>query len=488
MTVESAWKITPENLDINVVDKITSEVYGNKYQFLSQGALERISNANAYYSYYDLDGQRWTMPRSLGYTPTILTINLARWFVKKRSAWMFETAPDVECPPENVDTPEQMETEGYKPSDKQNRANDAASGRESLLYSNWDENRLPEKLLEAAKDFFIGGTVGLTVRYIPNRGVRWNFSPCQEVFPVPDELEPDTFNAVHFCSFWDNDKTIWKQSWEMVDDKCLLTEGLYDLNLRPLEGQPKYDHVKTGLNFLPVEILGNECLTGEVFGTSYLKDLKPLLDQYNKTMSDAADSLRFNLFAVTVLLGASPDAEKGLKISPGEIWNLGGEQPDVKKLESSFQYAQALGDFLTRLENLMHLLADVPDITPDRIKGFGLVSGVALKLLYSDLVSATQQSWRVWKSRLVEANKMTLKMSEIFKLDGYQNVQGQYANRVIPHLPLPENEAEKVAIEAQKLAASLQSVHGALEELGEKYPERVIAKIITERARFLDDR
>ncbi len=488
MTTEAAWKSVnagENKLDTDLVGKISEEVYGTRYQFLSDAALERISITNEYYRYFDLDGQYWKMPRSLGYTPTIMPINLARFFVKKRSAWMFEVAPDIECPPLAIDPPEMMETEGYVASDAQKTANDQASARESLLYGNWTDNRLEEKLLEAGKDFFVGGTVALLLRYLPNRGIRWDFAPAQEIFPVPDDLEPDKFKAVHFCSFWNNDKTLWKQTWEMKDGKCLLTEGLYDLELKPMKGEPHYKGVDTRLDFLPVLILGNECLTGDTFGTSYLKDLKPLLDQYNRSMSDAADSLRFNLFAINVLLNAAPDAEKELRISPGEVWNIGGEGVDVKKLESSFQYANALADFLTRLENLMHLLADVPDITPDRIKGFGLVSGVALKLLYSDLVSATQQSWRVWKSRLVEANSMTLKMAETFKLEGYADIQGDYTNRVIPHLPLPENEAEKVAIEAQKLATSLQSVHGALQELGDKYPERTIAQIITERERFL---
>jgi hypothetical protein len=282
----------------------------------------------------------------------------------------------------------------------------------------------------------------------------------------------------------------------MYRGKCYLTEGTYDSSsLLPDVDGLTYNQIDTGLDFIPVILFPHQAVTGQIFGRSYLQDLIPLMDQYNRTMSDAADSLRFNLFAVTIMLNAPPDAEKMVKLAPQEIWNVGGDDVDVKKLESSFNYSNALNEFLTRLENLMHLLGDVPDITPDRIKGFGLVSGVALKLLYSDLLSATQQDWRIWKSRLVEMNERILQMLEIYNgTDGFpygdlpiEKIAQDYTNRVIPHLPLPENEMEKIQMESMKLKDSMQSVKGALQEIGEKYPDRKIAEIITEREKFLPE-
>jgi hypothetical protein len=66
------------------------------------------------------------------------------------------------------------------------------------------------------------------------------------------------------------------------------------------------------------------------------------------------------------------------------------------------------------------------------------------------------------------------------------DIGGIYDSRIIPHLPLPENEAEEIAKEVNKIANSLQSVKGALTELGEKNPERKIAEIIKERLDFLE--
>jgi len=487
MTREEAWRPISEydvRIDQSVVSRLTKEIYGPRYQFLTDEALQRVVETNDYYRYYDLEGQYWTWPNKLGYAPTVMPVNLARWFVRKRVSWMFEVAPDIECPPDNVD-PDVSDPE-YEPSRKQKKADETAKKREGFLYSIWGENHFDELLLEAGKDYFIGGTVALKIRYLPGKGIRLQFSPAQEIFPIPDMDEPDKFQTIHFCSFLDNDRTLWRQTWELIGGRCYLSEGLYNVNDLSLV-ERIYDRADTRLDFIPVIIFPHQSLSGETFGTSYLKDLIPLFDQYNRSMSDAADSLRFNLFAVTVLLNAPPDAEKQLRLAPQEIWNIGGDGVDAKKLESGFNYSNALSDFLTRLENLMHLLADVPDITPDRIKGFGLVSGVALKLLYSDLVSATQQDWRIWKSRLSQMNEYILRMCEVYAREPnfpYDFNEMGYKNRIIPHLPLPENEAEKINMEVTKLRSSLQSIKGALTELGEKYPERKIAEMISEREKF----
>lgn len=481
-----------ERIPDYVLENVVNSVYPPKeLTFLNEEALARIQNANAYYNYYDLEGQYWNPPSKLNYSPTVMPVNLARWFVRKRASWMFESAPDIECPPLQIDPPDEMALADYVKSSGQIESDNRARGKEDILHLITNANRLDEKLLESGKDQLIGGTVALRIHHDPFRGIKILFKPVQEVFPLPDPEDPDTLLKVHFCSFWDNDKTIWKQSWEMRDGECFLTEGLYDAKLNPLK--MLFDAEPTFLDFIPIILIPNEKITGNIFGTSMLKDLIPLFDQYNRLMSDATDALRFNMFAITVMLNAAPDSEKKLRVEPHAIWNVQGDESiEVKKLEAAFQYSGALAEMLQRMDNVMHLIADVPDITPDNIKGFGLVSGVALKLLYSNLVSATQQSWRVWKSRLMQMNEYIFRMLQAY--EGHKNfyykdldlsVIDSYTTRIIPHLPLPENEMEKVNIEVTKLASSLQSVRGALYEIGEKNPERKIAEIIGDRDKLV---
>lgn len=501
MTNSNIWKNITEdnqNLDESTVSRLLDTVYSEGEQFLRDDALLRIEKSAEYYEYLGLGdaflgtGQYWRNKKSLGYAPTVLVINLANWFVKKRSSWMFEVAPDIEVIGKTVDSTDKMNKIGYEPSKKQVKQDNAASDRESILYHIWNENRFEEKLMAGATDFFVGGTCALKLRYLPGNGIKMDFAPAHEVFPIPNHDEPTKMDGVVFASHYNNYDTVWKQEWMMSDGYCWVQEGLYDASTFELL-DTIVPLTNTQLPFVPVVLFPNDALTNRMFGESYLRDMIPLFDQYNKTMSDATDSLRFSMFAVTVLLNAPPDAENMVKVSPQEVWNLGGEGVDAKKLESSFNYSGALADFLTRLENVMHMIGEVPDITPDRIKGFGLVSGVALKLLYSDLVSATQRSWRIWKSRLTLVNEYILRMLEIYQATPefpyndlpISSIQGNYENRIIPHLPLPENETEIVSLEIQKMANSLQSVKGAMQRTGEQFPERKIAEILSERKEFM---
>lgn len=479
----------------DIYRNIINDVYPpNEYQILNEGARARVVNINEYYEYYNLEGQYWEPPGGLDYEPTIMPVNLARWFVRKRAAWMFERSPDVECPVKTVDSVEKLEAADYQPSRKQKTLIAQAQAREQMLYDIHEANQFDEALIEGARDYLIGGTVALRIHHDPARGIRTLFKPAQEVFPFMSREDPDELEKVHFCAYYDNDRQIWKQTWEMVDGKCYLTEGVYDRRLEPL--WMIHNHADTYLDFIPVILFPNERLAGDVFGTSILKDMIPLFDQYNRMMSDASDALRFNMFAVTVLLNAAPGAEKKLRVSPHAVWNIGGDEDlDVKKLESMFSYNEALKQFLQRLENVMHLIGEVPDVGPEKMQGFQLVSGIALKMLYADLVAATQQGWRTWKPRMAIANRYIFRMLEAYSGRSgffYANdpdfdiaaIAESYKTRIIPHLPLPENEMEKVDLEVKKLANDLNSWKGALEDIGVENPERLMAQILAEKSKL----
>jgi hypothetical protein len=494
MTRGNVWKDQKTTRDLRmsrVQQSIIDDAYPrSRYQILNADALARISNINGYYDFVRLDGQYWDPPAKLDFNPTIMPVNLANWFVRKRVSWMFENPPDVECQKEQLDPTEKMTAEGYAPSPKQKKSDSAANSREQMLYDIYEDNSITERYLEAGQDYFIGGTVALKLLYNPANGIRMLFKPAQEVFPFASAENPDELDKVHFFSYLDNEQTIWKQTWEMVGGKCVLSEGIYDTTLKP-KGKLKYDQTPTLLDFIPVILFPLNRMSGEVFGTSMLRDLIPLFDQYSRSMSDASDALRFNMFAIKVLAGAGPDGAKGLKVAPNAVWSTSNPESKAQVLESTFQYSDALKDFLMRLENLMHLLADVPDVTPEKMQGFGVVSGVALKLLYSDLVSATQQAWTVWKSRLQKSNEYIFRMVETYSgskdpFYSYSSgdIDGKYKTRIIPHLPLPEDEMQKIQIEQMKLAASLQSVRGAMQEIGVENPDLLIAEAIGERQRM----
>ena len=202
-----------EQIPDYVLENIVNSVYPpRELTFLNEQALARIQNTNYYYNFYDLEGQYWEPPGKLTYKPAVMPVNLARKLVRVRSAWLFENAPDIEAVPLQVDAPDVMASADYVKSSGQIEADNRGRAKEDILHSITGTNRLDEKLLEAGRDQLIGGTVALRIHHDPLRGIKILFKPVQEVFPVPDPEDPDILSKVHFCSFMDNDKTIWKAS------------------------------------------------------------------------------------------------------------------------------------------------------------------------------------------------------------------------------------------------------------------------------------
>lgn len=67
------------------------------------------------------------------------------------AAWQFEKEPKVTVPPDVIDDPALMIQSGYEPSEAQQAENSRAKAKERLLTWVWDDNRMHEKLLAAAK-------------------------------------------------------------------------------------------------------------------------------------------------------------------------------------------------------------------------------------------------------------------------------------------------------------------------------------------------
>ncbi len=66
--------------------------------------------------------------------------------------------PKVTVPPDVIDDPALMIQSGYEPSEEQQAENSRAKAKERLLTWVWDDNRMHEKLLAAAKDWAISKT------------------------------------------------------------------------------------------------------------------------------------------------------------------------------------------------------------------------------------------------------------------------------------------------------------------------------------------
>ncbi|HBX22660.1 MAG TPA: phage portal protein [Desulfotomaculum sp.] len=490
-----------------------------QFQYLGNEGLQLVNKLIDWYRQYD--GKHWLdengneikpedlkAQNNLDYLPTMVTANLTAWFIDRLAAFMFERPVGLACSAEQIDDAAEMLKPGYEPSSQQQASSAKASAREKLLYRVMKQNLMSEKLLKAATDHFIGGGVCAKLHYDATRGLRIIWRPRLEYWPIYSADDVDVLDKIHFTAFVD-DSTIWKQTYWMDKGSCWMEEGLYDTQLKLKEELVAPNDL--GLPFVPVEIFNRGGLTGETEGRSMVEVLAGLNDEIERKISDNADALRFGMFAIKVIMNAAlPTAEEikagtaePLQVAPNALWQLnsdGETNADAKMLEHQFEYREALKEHLEQIMALMHRLSDVPNISPDQVKGMGQLSGFAIILLYGAIISATNRHMITWKPRLQRLFGKALYM--LNKYDTRQHYDSKVINEaalseivagdldelveVKTTMPIPENEVEIVDRETKKVATMLESLKGAMDTLGIENPEAKMAEILGEKATIME--
>jgi len=175
------------------------------------------------------------------------------------------------------------------------------------------------------------------------------------------------------------------------------------------------------------------------------------------------------------------------KTKAGAVWDLAGGSPtgtqkaDVFKLESQFSYIESLKYHIDSLKAALFEFSETVNLSVDKVSGMGSLSGVALKLLFSAIISKTNKKNTIWSARLRDIYFGTLKLKQVY--EGYK-IPDDLDIEVIIHNPIPQNEREEIEVATAKLAAGLSSVSSEMNKLGIEDPEAEIAKIIEEKNTF----
>lgn len=471
---------------------------------LGSTEFQRIVDELNLYKRYEGSLNVWsdyTKPDSLDYDPTKLTMNYPRKLIDTIASWQFEKEPKVNVPPDVLDDPSLMLQPGYAPSTEQKAENSRAKAKERLLQWVWDDNRMHEKLLASAKDRAISRTgVYARLHYDKRRGqLRILWHPSYEVIPVFNEWDSDQLDAIHFSAWLDEESTrLWKLSYYLVwkgDEEtgfydCEIEEAVYDDELTAIE--QRVERQSMGLDFIPVVQIPTEKLSGDLHGYSELEKMLETADEIDRKLSDYSDALRFEMFAINLLINVEEDPKNPLKVSPSAKWNLGdgGEDgtPEAKKLESGFNFKETIEAYLKRMYDAMHELSEVPVVNTSDMKTGG-INDMALKLLFSAIISKTQRSWIIWQSRLQTLNEYILRYMKArqddprFKYDKewLAQVDGYYDSEIVFGLPLPQDQKALIEQLSEEIASNLESIKGAITRSGKENSEAKLMEILAER-------
>lgn len=464
---------------------------------------QRILDEIRLYRRYDGDLNVWsdyTKPSQLDYEPTKLELNYPRKIVDTIAAWQFEKEPKVTVPPDVLDDPALMIQPGYEPSEEQQTENSRAKAKERLLTRVWDDNRMHEKLLAAAKDRSISRTgVYARIHFDNRRGefkIIWH--PSTEVIAVYNEWDKDQLDAVHFIAWLDDEQTrLWKLSYYLVWHEeagkydCEIEEAVHDGDLNVQES--RVERSSMGLDFIPVVHVPTEKLSGRTTGYSELEKTIELSEEIDRKMSDYSDAIRFEMFAINLLVNVEEDPKNPLQIAPGAKWNLGdGDKesgvPSASKLESGFKFKETIEAYLDRLQKRLHEKAEVPIVNTADMNTGG-INDMAVQLMFSSIISKTQRAWVIWQSRLQTLNEYILRYMKArqehprFKYDKEMlaMVDNYYSSEIIFGLPLPQDQKALIEQLGEEISNEIESIKGAITRSGKENAEQKFMEIIQER-------
>lgn len=484
-------------------------------------------------------GQEWKLPEGLDYTPTREIRNLTKKLIDKQARFMFSVPPSLSCKPKNVVQPEMT---GDETIDQANR--DAvkkivadAEDKRQLIDDIFTKGDFWKQTLTAFKDCTIGKRVLLTVQANPGEEIRFRY------FTMPEfqyQLDPkDITKLKQVCIVYQDERTrgmlavkqIWyKWTYEMrvpttqqtdeegniievpvegaeatcwykketVDgNNTLITEPVELENLdnttdyltgeRPKEmAYPdNIDWIDTRLPQIPARIILNGGLTGDIWGTSDVKELMDMATQYNKVNSDFRDALRFKMFEQPVFVDADSQSIRDAKIAPNAVIDLktdpaldNGEgtsrAAQAFMLSSSFNFVAAADSYLDRLKKDMYEHMDQP--LPEEIKN--VPSAKAMRFMFQDLVGRCEEKWATgWDSAITWAIDFICEAIRMFNL--YPEQRGtMLANTpttdVLTHnYPIPEDEQEKKTIAIQEVEAKVKSHKTYIREFGDVEDEDI---------------
>lgn len=497
--------LTPQEMD--------DLIFNPFKQALGKREWERIQRQTLYYQYYEglqhvdprtghlVRAQELERPAGLDYDPTRYATNYFKAFVQRKSRWQMGGKHGITVKPKQIDDIEKTVEEGYTPSPAQKAENKRAKNYEALLYRLWKENKMREKLLQASRDRLIAGNVVCKILFNNRTGkLHYIFRPATEFIPVYSDDDFEELIAGVFVQERedDNGRTIyWKQTFSLeADGKCYLHEALYDQSLNVVETiTPK---ASMEIDFLPIVTFPVQDLSGEVDNNAEARDLKEQNDILNQLNEDAIDSLKFEMFSMTALIGVPSGTANQLKIAPASVLEISGGmndggKVDVKKIEGGFNWKDAYKDTYARIKGAMHEITHLPQIVPQELN-FGGLNGEALHVLFHTIIQETEEHWLVWQDRLQELHEKSIKYLQArtdrnnFAYDKavLKAIGDDYSNEINFVLPLPENRADLVELLSVEVGSGFESTKGAIQRLGTDDVDLKLKEIKNEKQANMD--
>lgn len=223
-------------------------------------------------------------------------------------------------------------------------------------------------------------------------------------------------------------------------------------------------------DFIPVTIVFNDGLTGDVKGRSELGLLIEYEQYYSKLANSDMDSERKSMNPIRYTIDASEGSTRNLSTSPGSFWDLqtdlekandGNVAAKVGTLEAQMNYSGPLKTTLDRIENEMYAEVDVPNINSEQLAGV-ITSGKTIQALYWGLTVRCDEKMLAWGPSLKFIVRTLITGALL-----YPSCVKRYTDKKIPKInykvvvennyPIPEDVKEEKEMDIVEIEAKTMS-------------------------------
>lgn len=435
-----------------------------------------------YYKIYDLGVQFECDNSEASYRHSELYYKLVAQIINKEARFLFGVPPEI-----TLETVMNVDTKDEK------IVKDVMIMQE-MIDKILKENNFEDILLKAAKDCFIGKRVACVVNFVENSGVAVDFITAPHFTFRYSPI--DKKKLIYFSYFShiqeDDEKSkcrILKKEYEILrdgdgNDRCYLTEWIYDMNCVDLSDTDEYkdwelvDTEELEIDYIPADIIVNDGLTDNTFGVS---DIRPLIEfeyHYNKLGCLDIDAIRKDIAGTVYTVDMDTHSTKNVRNSLGGYLDLTSDareenSPEVGTLEFDMKYKDPLDVSMKRIKKAMFDLFDIPDIDLETMAG-NITSGKALRALYWGLDARCTEKFKAWEPALRRIIEIILKGCEAYPeiaslyRDNEAVIYVEREVKITRNTPIMDDEETEIQSDLQQVAAGVMSRNAFIQKWQEK--------------------
>lgn len=371
----------------------------------------------------------------------------------------------------------------------------------ALLKRVWEVDNVKESVLwEIGQQGSVAGDVFLKVAYEPAYA-----DATGQLHPGRVRLL--VLHPAHCFPEWhphDRDRMVrfkmkyrfWGTSPEGTRQVYTYTEIMTDEVIEEYVNDELIDQRPNPMGTIPVVHIPNIRVSSSPWGASDISDVIPLNREFNEKSLEISDILNYHSAPVTIMTGAKmSNLERGAK----KVWAIPSEKANVFNLEGGTSAIAPGLQYLQIVKNAMHEMTGVPTNALGELQPISNTSGVALSITYQPMMQRYHMKQMTYGEGFRKVNALILRTLYVFEPNSVlynpetegMIEEGQslavdpadpLAYQTVVHWPAPLPIDALVALnEIQaKMALGLESKRGALQTLGEEFPDEKAEEIFRE--------